>query len=164
MPCGRLHEVIDSELPGRRGMLKVLVNPDEIRKQRFTRGARVQSQLAQGHREVPQVIDTLTPTGRLHSNSTDALRFSAIAGLGLAQLLDVQVRDDVSRGKLEIVLPTGMQEPLFVSEPDAARQLRRALGQFTAAHRCPQCAGGGVLCPIASTALKLRLLLGEGGP
>jgi LysR family transcriptional regulator, regulator for bpeEF and oprC len=48
---------------------------------------------------------TLTPTGRLHSNSTDALRLSAIAGLGLAQVLDVVVRDDVSRGKLEIVLP-----------------------------------------------------------
>jgi len=48
---------------------------------------------------------TLTPAGRLDSNSTDALRLSAIAGLGLAQILDVQVRDDVSRGKLEIVLP-----------------------------------------------------------
>jgi LysR family transcriptional regulator for bpeEF and oprC len=32
-------------------------------------------------------------------------RFRSIAGLGLAQILDVVVRDDVSRGKLEIVLP-----------------------------------------------------------
>jgi DNA-binding transcriptional LysR family regulator len=48
---------------------------------------------------------TLTPAGRLHSNSTDALRLSAIEGMGLAQILDVQIRDDVSCGKLEIVLP-----------------------------------------------------------
>jgi DNA-binding transcriptional LysR family regulator len=47
----------------------------------------------------------LAPTGRLHSNSTDALLASAIAGLGLAQMLEVVVRDDVSRGKLEVVLP-----------------------------------------------------------
>jgi DNA-binding transcriptional LysR family regulator len=52
---------------------------------------------------------TLTPTGRLHSNSADALRLSAVAGLGVAQILDVVVRDDVSRRKLEIVLRD--QEP-----------------------------------------------------
>jgi DNA-binding transcriptional LysR family regulator len=47
---------------------------------------------------------TFAPGGRLHSNSTDAIRFAALSGLGLAQILEVFVRDDLARGKLEVVL------------------------------------------------------------
>jgi DNA-binding transcriptional LysR family regulator len=57
---------------------------------------------------------TLTPTGRLHSNSADALRLSALAGLGLAQILDVVVRDDIAQRKLEVVLPDHEPAPRAV--------------------------------------------------
>jgi LysR family transcriptional regulator for bpeEF and oprC len=47
---------------------------------------------------------TFTPTGRLQSNSSDAITTAAISGLGVAQLLEVVVRDELARGQLELVL------------------------------------------------------------
>jgi DNA-binding transcriptional LysR family regulator len=47
---------------------------------------------------------TYTPTGRLHSNSTDAIRAAALSGLGIAQVLEVLVRDELASGELEVVL------------------------------------------------------------
>jgi DNA-binding transcriptional LysR family regulator len=57
---------------------------------------------------------TFAPGGRLHSNSADALRFAAISGMGLAQLLEVFVRDDLARGRLEVVLRDHQPPPRLI--------------------------------------------------
>jgi DNA-binding transcriptional LysR family regulator len=44
------------------------------------------------------------PSGRLHTSSPDAIRHAALAGHGLAQLLEVHVREEIERGSLEVVL------------------------------------------------------------
>ena len=44
------------------------------------------------------------PSGRLHTNSADAIRYAALAGHGLALLLEVHVREEIERGLLEAVL------------------------------------------------------------
>jgi DNA-binding transcriptional LysR family regulator len=46
----------------------------------------------------------LTPTGRLHTNSADAVREAALAGLGLVRAFDFQIAAEVARGRLELVL------------------------------------------------------------
>ena len=57
---------------------------------------------------------SFTPNGRLNSNSTDAIRDAALAGLGLAQMLEVVVRDEIARGKLEVVLPEFESRPRLI--------------------------------------------------
>jgi DNA-binding transcriptional LysR family regulator len=52
---------------------------------------------------------TLPLTGRLHTNGTDALVHSVVSGLGVAQTLELHVRDELARGRLEIIL--GDHEP-----------------------------------------------------
>jgi LysR family transcriptional regulator, regulator for bpeEF and oprC len=47
----------------------------------------------------------MTPAGRLHTNSADVLRHAAVSGLGLAQVLELYVREELERGSLEAVLP-----------------------------------------------------------
>jgi DNA-binding transcriptional LysR family regulator len=47
---------------------------------------------------------TFAPSGRLHTNSIDAIRHAALAGHGLAHLLEVHVREEIERGLLEVVL------------------------------------------------------------
>ena len=54
------------------------------------------------------------PTGRLQTNSVDALRLAALAGLGVACLLEPHVRDDIARGELEVVLREHEQEPIAI--------------------------------------------------
>jgi DNA-binding transcriptional LysR family regulator len=55
-----------------------------------------------------------TPSGRLQSNSVDALREAALAGKGLANVLELHVRDEVARGALEVVLRDHEQAPVTV--------------------------------------------------
>jgi DNA-binding transcriptional LysR family regulator len=43
-------------------------------------------------------------TGRLHTNSADAARRAALAGLGLVQLFEAHVNDELSRGALQKAL------------------------------------------------------------
>ncbi|WP_437286581.1 LysR family transcriptional regulator [Sorangium sp. So ce406] len=45
-----------------------------------------------------------SPSGRLHTNSVDAIRHAAVAGHGLAQLLELHVREELDGGALEVVL------------------------------------------------------------
>ncbi|APR79204.1 Transcriptional regulator, LysR family protein [Minicystis rosea] len=47
---------------------------------------------------------TFVPTGRLQTNSLDARREAILAGFGLAQLFEPDVRGDLADGSLEIVL------------------------------------------------------------
>lgn len=54
------------------------------------------------------------PTGRLQTNSIDALRFAALDGQGVASLLEPQVRDDIARGALEIILGDDPQPPITI--------------------------------------------------
>jgi LysR family transcriptional regulator, regulator for bpeEF and oprC len=55
-----------------------------------------------------------TPSGRLQSNSVDALREAALAGQGIANVLELHVRDEVARGALEVVLGDHEQTPVTV--------------------------------------------------
>ncbi len=52
------------------------------------------------------------PNGRLQTNSIDALRLAALAGQGVASLLEPHVRDDIARGALEVVLGDHPQAPI----------------------------------------------------
>jgi DNA-binding transcriptional LysR family regulator len=54
------------------------------------------------------------PTGRLQTNSIDALRLAVLAGQGLASLLELHVRDDIVRGALEVVLGDHPQAPITI--------------------------------------------------
>ena len=54
------------------------------------------------------------PTGRLLTDSVDALRLAALAGQGIACMLEPLVRDDIARGDLEVVLRDHEQEPITV--------------------------------------------------
>ncbi len=47
---------------------------------------------------------SLALTGRLHTNSADAHRQAALAGLGLIRVFAFHVADDLARGRLEAVL------------------------------------------------------------
>ncbi len=47
---------------------------------------------------------TFPPTGRLHTNSIDALLQAAVSGLGIGQVLAGHVEDEVASGRLEVVL------------------------------------------------------------
>jgi DNA-binding transcriptional LysR family regulator len=47
---------------------------------------------------------SLAVTGRLHSNSADALRRAALAGLGLIQVFEAHVLDELKSGALELAL------------------------------------------------------------
>jgi DNA-binding transcriptional LysR family regulator len=44
-------------------------------------------------------------SGRLHSSSADALRRAALAGLGLIQIFEAHVQDELNAGTLELALP-----------------------------------------------------------
>ncbi len=46
----------------------------------------------------------MAPTGRLSTNSVDALREAARAGHGLARMVEASVKDDIAAGTLEVVL------------------------------------------------------------
>jgi DNA-binding transcriptional LysR family regulator len=46
----------------------------------------------------------LAPSGRLCTNSFDAIRHAAVAGHGLALLPEPHVREEIARGALEVVL------------------------------------------------------------
>lgn len=48
---------------------------------------------------------TVQPSGRLHSNSVDALLQAARGGLGICQVLAAHIEQDVQRGQLEVLLP-----------------------------------------------------------
>lgn len=52
----------------------------------------------------------LSPNGRLHTNSVDAIVNAAVRGHGLAYVLAVRVKDAVDRGELELVMND--REPL----------------------------------------------------
>jgi DNA-binding transcriptional LysR family regulator len=54
------------------------------------------------------------PTGRLQTNSIDALRLAVLAGQGLASLLELHVRDDIARGALEVVLGDRPPAPITI--------------------------------------------------
>jgi DNA-binding transcriptional LysR family regulator len=54
---------------------------------------------------------SLALTGRLHTNGIDALRDATVAGLGIAQLLEFQIQDELARGTLEAVLREHEQPP-----------------------------------------------------
>jgi LysR family transcriptional regulator, regulator for bpeEF and oprC len=47
---------------------------------------------------------TFPPTGRLHTNSIDALRHATVSGLGVGQVLAVHVEHEIASGRLEVVL------------------------------------------------------------
>lgn len=73
-----------------------------------------------------------SPSSRLHSNSVDAIRNAAVAGLGLAQLIGVHVRDDIAAGRLEIVLEDHEAPPrpvhaLYAREKAALPKVRVCL-------------------------------------
>jgi LysR family transcriptional regulator, regulator for bpeEF and oprC len=57
---------------------------------------------------------TFSPTGRLHSNSAYALCRAALAGQGIVNLLELNVRDGVERGELEVLLGDYEQTPLSI--------------------------------------------------
>jgi DNA-binding transcriptional LysR family regulator len=48
---------------------------------------------------------SLTPEGALDADSADALRIAALNGVGIAQILRPNVREELSAGALNIVLP-----------------------------------------------------------
>lgn len=54
------------------------------------------------------------PTGRVHSNSVDTLRHAALAGFGLANVLEVHVRAEIAQGTLEVALERCEQEPVTI--------------------------------------------------
>jgi len=54
------------------------------------------------------------PTGQLQTNSIDALRLAALAGQGVACMLEPYVRDDLARGALEVVLAAYPQAPITI--------------------------------------------------
>lgn len=73
-----------------------------------------------------------SPTSRLHSNSVDTIRNAAIAGLGIAQMTGVQVREDIAAGRLEIVLEDHEAPPravyaLYTREKAALPKVRVCL-------------------------------------
>jgi DNA-binding transcriptional LysR family regulator len=47
---------------------------------------------------------TMPVTGRLHTNSIDAIRMAALAGFGLALVFEMHVRAEIARKALEVVL------------------------------------------------------------
>jgi LysR family transcriptional regulator, regulator for bpeEF and oprC len=47
---------------------------------------------------------SLAVAGRLHTNSADALRAAALAGLGLIHVLEFHVKEDLKSGALEVVM------------------------------------------------------------
>jgi DNA-binding transcriptional LysR family regulator len=47
---------------------------------------------------------TLAPSGRLHSNSSDAIRAAVLAGMGVAQLFDILVHEEIAAGTVERLL------------------------------------------------------------
>ena len=53
----------------------------------------------------------MAPTGRLSTNSVDALREAALAGHGLARMVEASVKDDIAAGTLAVVLHRH-EEPL----------------------------------------------------
>ena len=64
------------------------------------------------------------PRAKLAVNTTDAAIQAAIAGVGVVRLLCYQVADELKSGRLQILLPDFMPEPLPVNlvYPDAAPQ------------------------------------------
>ncbi|AKU99297.1 Transcriptional regulator, LysR family [Labilithrix luteola] len=76
------------------------------------------------------------PSSRLHSNSVDAIRHAAVAGLGITQLMDVHVRNDIAAGRLEVVLddheaPPRLVHALFAREKAAMPKVRVCLEFLT---------------------------------
>lgn len=49
---------------------------------------------------------SFSPSGRLHSNSVDALLHAAVQGHGLAYTLVVRAKEEIARGELEVVTVT----------------------------------------------------------
>ena len=75
---------------------------------------------------------SIPTNSRLNSNSIDAIRNATVGGLGLAQLLDVHVRDDVAEGRLEVVLadyesPPQSVHTLYAREKAALPKVRVCL-------------------------------------
>jgi DNA-binding transcriptional LysR family regulator len=111
----RLAPLRDSELVSRVvGHLRILVagsprylakhgrptHPDELAQHALIghlAGGVVVPWRFRGDREV-------TPIGRLHTNSADAVREAALAGLGLVRAFDFQLAAELARGRLEVVL------------------------------------------------------------
>ena len=79
---------------------------------------------------------SIPTNSRLNSNSIDAIRNATVGGLGLAQLLDVHVRDDVAEGRLEVVLadyesPPQSVHTLYAREKAALPKVRVCLEFLT---------------------------------
>jgi DNA-binding transcriptional LysR family regulator len=78
---------------------------------------------------------TIVPHGRIQTNSSDTLRNAAVAGLGLAQLFEFLVRDEIEEGSLEIVLADHEAPPrtvyaLYTREKASSPKVRAFLDFF----------------------------------
>ena len=67
-------------------------------------------QLRQGRRTVE-----MHPTHSVQLSDTEALGSAALLGMGIAQLPDYTVQDEVARGKLVLLLPTHQPAPMPIS-------------------------------------------------
>lgn len=67
-------------------------------------------QLRQGRRDLE-----LHPPQRVQVSDTEALGTAALLGLGVAQLPDCIVRDEIARGELVALLPTLQPAPMPIS-------------------------------------------------
>ncbi len=57
---------------------------------------------------------TLQPSGRLQSNSVDALLSAARGGLGICQILAAHIEHDLQRGQIEVLLEDHERPPLDI--------------------------------------------------
>ena len=73
---------------------------------------------------------TVKPQSRFGANSPGMLRQMAAAGLGIALLPEILVRDDVAQGRLKAVLPDWQSEKTPVHALTATRLLTANVRAF----------------------------------
>lgn len=78
---------------------------------------------------------TFSPTGRLHSNSVDALISAAVRGHGLVYTLGIRAKEEIERGELEVVMQLEPRElhvhALYTREKASLPKVRAFLDFMT---------------------------------
>lgn len=88
----------------------------------------------------PQALNSTKRSGFSRAARPDAIRAAAVAGLGLAQVLEVFVQEEIARGKLEVAARDHESAPrtvyaLYTRDKAALPKVRVCLEFLSAALR-----------------------------